>query len=196
VRFFGRRLVKDVYRNLADRKRDKVRVWTMRAIDPGGEVYTEAWGDVRQHLANQLPDGFAQTIVRQPRKLGGTTPTWMWVCPQSEPDRAGPVLDNRRAKCLGRVYKLYCPLPPWTIPAAMGLIERDDAMGDAWRDVATHRFMCRNCAGLVYESSERNWRSGDARGSAAIAWDRFVQRMSMGVVRGRDVDSQWLENRL
>jgi hypothetical protein len=79
------------------------------------------------------------------------------------------------------VSKLYWPMPVWTIPAALGL----DV--DYQQRSAPGRFACRKCWKLVYESSETHWRPDNRNDSLDIFWDRFVQRLTLGLLRGRDV---------
>ncbi len=49
----------------------------------------------------------------------------------------------------------------------------------------TEGFVCRECAGFIYESVER--RSRPLPGYRVDCWDRFVKRISGGVLGGDDV---------
>ena len=161
----GGGLVRDLYINAADRKRDEVRYWTRVPIDPAGEVFTADWGTLRRSITKFVPADFEQTVLRCFRQRAGARGQWQWRCPG----------------CGTRVYRLYWPMPVWTIAAALCSAEAaywaTQPMGEG--------FACRRCAGLVYESSEAHWKPGDA--GAAVFWDRFVQRISGGMLRGAEV---------
>jgi len=70
--------------------------------------------------------------------------------------------------CGALVFKMYLAIRPWT---AMHHLGADDGA-----DRVARRFVCRSCAKLVYESAE-----------CTDAWDRFVQRLSGGMVRGSEI---------
>ena len=93
---------------------------------------------------------------------------WGWVCPG----------------CGQWVFKLYWSTRLTTLAMVLGGAwaeaaweENDGLVGDG--------FVCRRCAGLVYESSERTSRPAPGRG--VDVWDRFVKRISGGALRGREV---------
>lgn len=183
VRVTGRRLMLEHEVNHANPKRGVTRVWTPTAegLDPGGDVWSAEWGQARQGLAERLPEAFEQRLKRVERGLGGggvETPSALrsrvrqWGCPREQ------------GGCGGLFYKLYLPLPTWSLLAVMA----------GWRmPVEMHglRFRCKGCAGLVYESAERSsspgvLTSGERR--RVDAWDRFVKRVSGGLLTRRCVE--------
>jgi len=171
LRRYGKLLVRDVYVNAADRKRDGVRVWTLRAIEPGGQVSSAPWGQARLGLADLVPVGFEQQLARRLRRITGRCEQWQWVCP----------------RCGQRVYKLYWPMPTWTLAASVLGVSSAQLCG--WMDGQwKEAFSCRRCAALVYESSEAHWRADEA--GQAVFWDRFVRRMTVGLVRGGDMGTR------
>lgn len=165
--------------NRADGKRSTWRVWTRQAVDPSGQVWAEPWwGGGVAHLAQSLPEvfshRFSQTLLRTHRCLGEKSMVWEWLC----------------AGCGQRVAKVYRPVPVLTVGAWLGEqpVGNDDTEGAG--DLSEGRneggkFLCRRCAGLIYESSERT--SRPARGRVVNVWDRFVKRVSGGELCGRDV---------
>ena len=131
-------------------------------IDPGGEVWAGPWGTLRRMVIEDVADDFEQRLRRAHRPVGRQRGMWQWQCPG----------------CGRWCYKLYWPMPTVTIQRRLdcGSELRDE--GDA---IAERGFSCRRCAKLVYESVERT-------GQAVDVWGRFVQRISEGVLRGRDVN--------
>lgn len=186
-RIEGKRLMLDHFVNRANIKRSVTRVWTpgFYGLDPGGEVWSANWGSLRTDLAAKVQPSFVQQLTRVDRKLGGLTssvPTgfrvrsrvWQWVCPEVD------------GGCGRLVYKLYLPMPYWTLAQAFGDVgglEMDDSTPSA-------RFLCLRCAGLVYESAELGatpgWRKGGSRRRVDVL-DRLVKRLSGGVLRRREV---------
>ncbi|QNN25332.1 MerR family DNA-binding transcriptional regulator [Planctomycetales bacterium ZRK34] len=69
-------------------------------------------------------------------------------------------------RCGQQVFKVYLAMGPWTARHYLG----NEAV------MIGERFACRRCAELVYESAE-----------CTEAWDRFVQRLSGGLMRGEEV---------
>lgn len=159
------RLWRDVYVNEADRKRDEVLVWGERPVEPGGEVWSLDWGTLRLGLVNMVPMDFEQTLERVARACAGRSVVRRWRCPD----------------CGESVGKLYWPMPVWTIPAALA----SAAVAAAARQPMGEGFACRLCAGLIYESAERG--SRPRRGRHVDVWDRFVKRISGGLLRGAEV---------
>ena len=90
--------------------------------------------------------------------------------------------DVEQALALRRLLQLL------VLPCAVepGCLELVVAVLDAEVETVGERFVCRKCAGLVYESAERTSRGG-AAGIRVDVWDRLVQRISGGVLRGREV---------
>lgn len=195
----GKRLMLEHFHNVANTKRSVTRVWTpgFYGLDPGGEVWSGDWGSLRTDLAQKVDPSFVQQLARVDRKLGlavrasacessegsfkpnpgakaPSARVFQWVCPEAD-DGCGRL-----------VYKLYLPIPYWTLVQAFGDVgglEMDDSAPLA-------RFLCLRCAGLVYESAELGatpgWRKGGSRRRVDVL-DRLVKRLSGGVLRRREV---------
>jgi len=189
-RVTGKRLMLEYFLNRADRKRSKARVWTpgFYGLDPGGEVYAADWGSLRTGLAQKVDPSFEQQLQRVDRRLcdasrsGGTgkrirSRVFQWICPAYD------------GGCGRLVYKLYLPMPYWTLVDVYAGKFAHDAPPP--RDEAVPAaFLCLRCAGLVYESSECTASPGtrkDGSRRRVNAMDRAIKRMSGGVLRGRDV---------
>lgn len=96
---------------------------------------------------------------------------WQWVCPEAD------------GGCGRLVYKLYLPMPTWTLVSAMGGAS-EPARSDGLA------FRCLRCAGLLYESAERRSSPGVRKDGSRRRVDtqvRFIKRISCGVLRGRDL---------
>ena len=161
---------------LARGARGEVRVWTRTAVDPNGGVWSPPWGTLREGLAEDVPLDFRQLIRRGTMRLPQGAGLAAWQCP----------------KCAEWAAKVYMPMPVWTIARAMGK-DRDDTPPEV-RLAEAGGFFCRRCVGLIYESAERtswggktNKRRPSADRRRVAAWDRFVKRISGGVLRGGDV---------
>jgi len=187
----GGRLILEHVVNRANSKRSATRVWTPSAdgLDPGGAVWAADWGRLRVGLAKRVPAGFVQELQRVDRRLvgqgtAGRVPmrviripsrVFQWVCPQAD------------GGCGRRVYKLFMPMPAWTLWQVMGGLDTGEPDGGC--DVA---FLCKSCAGLIYESSERSSSPGVRRSGQPRrldVWDRFLKRISGGVLTGGDLRS-------
>lgn len=184
----GRRLMLAYFLNRADRKRSWARVWTPGAegLDPGGAVWSGDWGQTRAGLAERVSDGFVQQLQRVDRRLGrsdtGTQApsarVFQWVCPEVE------------GGCGALVYKVYLPMPWWTMQRVFGDTVGLERVGDPGAETPYARFLCLRCAGLVYESAERGSSPGKGRNGRrrrVNVLDRLVKRQSGGVLVGRDV---------
>ncbi|MBX2852763.1 MAG: hypothetical protein KTR15_13595 [Phycisphaeraceae bacterium] len=190
-RVAGKRLMLEHFVNRADRKRSTTRVWTpsFDGLDPGGEVWSGDWGETRAGLADRVSEGFVQQLQRVDRKLGGLTssvPTglrvrsrvWQWVCPEVD------------GGCGRRVYKLYLPMPWWTMQRVFGDRAGLEAGVDPCAEAPSARFLCLRCAGLVYESAELGSTPARLKGGSrrrVDVLDRLIKRQSGGVLRRRDV---------
>lgn len=163
------RIVMDLYPKRGGKKNrcSEKRVWTRSPLDPAGDVYAGPWGTIRQHIAQRVPHDFQQSLLRTHRYLRTTVMAFM-RCP----------------KCAKWMKNLYWPQPIWTLRMASGHqgieASREELCG--WY---TDGFVCRECAGFVYESVER--RSRPLPGYRVDCWDRFVRRISGGVLGGDDV---------
>lgn len=188
----GKRLMLEYFLNRADRKRSEARVWTPSALglDPGGEVWSGDWGETRAGLANRVSEGFVQTLQRVDRELGPpggianagvrapSARVFQWVCPEVD------------GGCGRLVYKLFLPMPWWTMERVFGDFDGLDEGTDPGAEAANARFLCLRCAGLVYESAELGsvcGRRKDGSRRRLNDFDRLVKRQSGGVLRGRDV---------
>lgn len=187
----GKRLMLEHFVNRANVKRSTTRVWTpsFYGLDPGGEVWSGDWSETRAGLADRVSDGFEQQLQRVDRKLGGLTSmvstgmrvrsrVFQWVCPAEE------------GGCGRLVYKLFLPMPWWTMERVFG----QEAGGEQGRDPGAEapgaRFLCLRCAGLVYESAELGSTPGrrkDGSRRRVNVFDRLVKRHSGGVLQGRYV---------
>ena len=189
-RVIGRRLVLDYTVNRADRKRDVVRVWTPLAygVDPGGEVAQADWGSACRSLVDRVPGGFEQGLVRRRRRLSARSVVWEWRCPA----------EVRGCGCW--VAKLYWPMPVWTLGARVSEVEAARCRGvlEHWRgecdagEFIAGGFRCRRCAGMVYESAERGSSPGrrvDGTPRRVDVWDRYVRRLSGGVLTGSALEA-------
>jgi hypothetical protein len=127
------------------------------------------WGDGVGCLAGRVGAGFSQTLVRTHRCLGARSVVWEWLC----------------GGCGRRVAKVYLPMRVLRVGAWLGA-DVAGGGGGAGESGVGGGFVCRRCAGLVYESSERTSRPGPGR--AVDVWDRFVKRVSGGVLGGGDVE--------
>ncbi|MCH8342691.1 MAG: hypothetical protein IH983_01745 [Planctomycetes bacterium] len=143
------------------------RVWTRRPIDPSGDVICGPWGQMRQALPDRISRFWQQTLLRSHRPTTPGAYIRFFACP----------------RCRRWMKNVYWPMPVWTIAQAMGLQIQESRMASAalW----SKGFICRHCAGLIYESVER--RSRPSPGRHVDVWDRFVQRVSGGMLRGREV---------
>ncbi|MEM6259712.1 MAG: hypothetical protein AAGI37_15640 [Planctomycetota bacterium] len=186
----GKRLMLEHCHNVANPKRSTTRVWTpgYHGIDPGGGVWSADWGTLRVGLADKVPLGFEQQLQRVDRKLGrqatgrpaspATPPrsrVWQWVCSGAD------------GGCGRLVYKLYLPMPFWTLVDAYAGRYNDPPMVDPQPGVPS-AFLCLKCAGLLYESAERRASPGkkkDGTRRRVNTADRFVKRISGGVVTAR-----------
>lgn len=179
-RVTGRRLMLEHDLNRANPKRSVTRVWTpgYHGLDPGGEVWSGPWGQARRGLIQKVPADLTQQLVRVDRRLGGDGPdgsagrvacrVMLWVCPAQS------------GGCGRRVYKLYLPMPAWTLVEAIG-----GGAGRRPMDAEDAAFVCQRCAGLVYESSER--RSSPGKGPSGQrrrvdVFARFIRRVSGGAL--------------
>lgn len=194
----GKRLMLEHCHNRANPKRSVTRVWTpgVHGLDPGGEVWSADWGTLRLGLAETIRPSFVQELRRVDRELGaggrfaspatrqGKAPqarVWQWVCPEAE------------GGCGRLVYKLYRPMPFWTLVDAFAGLAGEAACVEPGLGLgggSPLAFLCLRCAGLVYESSERTSSPGARKGGVrrrVDAKDRFVKRISGGVLRGREV---------
>ncbi|MBI1338046.1 MAG: hypothetical protein GC164_13950 [Phycisphaera sp.] len=166
--------------NRADRKRDAVRFWTRVPFDVSMRVNTHGpWGSVRRGLVRHVPEDFEQRLEWE-RDTNDRGEPGRWVCPG----------------CGRFVERMYWPVRFWTVLAHLAgeMLELGDRM-------VGEGFSCRRCAGLWYESNEGSWgrlRVGEEGGgdmgitkckgrSRAIAWDRFVRRLTGGLLRGDEV---------
>jgi hypothetical protein len=139
------------------------------SVDPSGQVWSMPWGDIRRSLHEKVGDDFYQEIVRVRRVIGAQGGMWQWVCPG----------------CGTLAFKLYLPIRVWTMQRWFGSedhLTMDEREAESNRRL--HSFVCRRCAGLVYESAERRRGEGDGRRE----WDLFVKRFSGGALRGREVE--------
>lgn len=187
----GGRLMLEHFVNRANVKRSVTRVWTPKyfGLDPGGEVWSGDWGETRKDLADRVSEGFVQQLQRVDRKLGGLTcgvPTgfrvrsrvWQWVCPAVD------------GGCDRLVYKVYLPMPWWTMLRVFGDVAGLEQGADPGAEASSARFLCLRCAGLVYESAELGSSPGIRKGGTrrrVNVFDRLVKRQSGGVLRGHDV---------
>ncbi len=170
------RIVMDVYPKRGGKvNRCSVkRVWTRSPIDPTGDIYAGPWGTIRQHIAQRIPQDFQQSLLRTHRYLRTTVMAFM-RCP----------------KCAKWMKNLYWPQPIWTLKMASGLASADlrhpgteGSTNELYRWF-TDGFVCRECAGFIYESVEH--RSRPAPGYRVDSWDRFVKRISAGLLHGCEV---------
>ncbi len=167
------RIVMDVYPKRGGKKNrcSEKRVWTRSPLDPAGDVYAGPWGTIRQYIAQRVPRDFQQSLLRTHRYLRTTVMAFM-RCP----------------KCAKWMKNLYWPQPIWTLEMAMGMASRGQGIEGSREELYRRYadgFVCRECAGFVYESVER--RSRPAAGYRVDCWDRFVRRVSGGVLGGDDV---------
>ncbi len=193
-RVAGKRLMLEHEHNRANPKRSVTRVWTpgFTGLDPGGAVWSPAWGELRVGLVDRLEDGFVQRLYRVDRALGlaeGASAPGSHQAESDKPAVQAPasrvfqwLCPEQAGGCGRAVYKLYLPMPNWTLIAAThggaAPVERD---GPA--------FLCRRCAGLIYESAERSATPGrrvDGSARRVDAWDRFIRRLSGGALAGGD----------
>jgi hypothetical protein len=199
----GKRLMLEYFLNRADRKRSQARVWTpgFYGIDPGGEVWSGDWGETRAGLADRVSEGFVQQLQRVDRRLGSaerasargssralgkpntgaqapSARVFQWLCPEID------------GGCGRRVYKLYLPMPWWTMQRVFGDAAGSEQGVDPGAEAPSARFLCLKCAGLVYESAELGSSPGIRKGGTrrrVNVLDRLIKRQSGGVLRGGDV---------
>ncbi|MCZ6850388.1 MAG: hypothetical protein O7F17_01970, partial [Planctomycetota bacterium] len=138
------------------------------------DVICGPWGQMRQALPDRISRRWQQTLLRSHRPTTPGAYIRFFACP----------------RCQRWMKNVYWPMPVWTI--ALALASRDATHPEAPAGVPRplpHRypcgFVCRICAGLIYESVER--RSRPLPGRHVDVWDRFVQRISGGMLRGREV---------
>lgn len=204
----GRRLMLEHFHNEANPKRSKTHVWTpgYHGLDPSGEVWSdELWAPTRAGLADKVAPSFVQQLQRVDRKLGAAegasapgseraldisnpgakapsaksprARVWQWLCPEAD------------GGCGRPVYKLYLPMPVWTLLRVFGEqngLEPGVSPGAG----APKAFLCQRCAGLIYESAERGSSPGRRKGGKrrrVDPMDRLIKRMSGGVLRRQDV---------
>ncbi len=159
----GKVLTIDRYVNRADRKRDDLRVWSPTPVDPGGRIVSGPWGGLNRRLHERVPADWLQLLRGRRGKQ-----CWGWSCP----------------RCEAWVYKLYWPARVTTL----GMVVGSPWAHRAWEEhgaLVGEGFVCRRCAKLMYESTERTSRPEPGR--TVDPWDRFVKRISGGVLRGGEV---------
>lgn len=147
-------------------------VWTPDGLDPAGEVWSPSWGARRRHMIDDLPEDFQQMLLRVQRPIGAQGAQWQWVCPS----------------CEKMVFKVYLPMLPLDIRQHLHVPPKPGGppRGYYAPEKGAARFVCRKCAGLVYESAERTSKDGD--GKACDWFDRFIQRLTRGALRGSDLE--------
>jgi len=159
------RVVMDVYprRSRRNTHRADRQVWTRSPIDPTGDLLTGPWNTIRQGLADRIPLEWTQVVERTHKCLGTISIMRFFRCPD----------------CGRWTTKLLLPCSIWTMLQALDLCERLPGAAD--------HFTCWRCAGVIYESAERT--SRPAPGRRVNTWDRFVKRISAGVLRDHDFPS-------
>ena len=164
-------------------------VYTPSPIDPNGFNASgpdRMWGSLWQHMWEKLPEEFVQTAGRVPmyQTRGGRRvfKRWKWVCP----GRIGP--NGEYIGCGRTCYRLYGPLPPWTVPEALDdrleiEMPGDSGLAGAWSPGFTdwsrgqRSFACSECWGL------RNFSLLGPEG-----WNLFVTHLTGGLLYGHEVE--------
>lgn len=160
-------------------------VWSSGPLNPGaleGEPPDAVWGTLWQHMADDFPLEFLQTIrrvarwrtpSRRERGAGqegeGLFAGWAWLCPGRPDGRGG------RIPCSRRCRWLYCPRPVWTLAKHLGQ-EMPIAMPAL--DPAACFFACADCWRVVrpFVASPR------------ASWNAFVTHITAGLLTGREVE--------
>ncbi len=170
----GRIVMEYDYRgNGTDKHRARKRVWTRSPIDPTGEIHAgeaQWWGAVRRFLSDCVPIEFEQIVQRTHRMLGNLAMVRFMRCP----------------KCSRWVYKLFLPMTVGTMGGMLGKDSLPEPFHENKKCLGGLLFMCGRCAKLIYESAEKGSRPG--KGRSVDQWDRFVKRISGGVLKGREVE--------
>ncbi|MFN3165932.1 MAG: hypothetical protein ACE37H_02595 [Phycisphaeraceae bacterium] len=158
-------------------------VWCDGALDPGasrGRPPSAWWGLAWMTLAERIPQGFEQGVVREPRWIGYRNEGerfrgWWWRCPGLVATGAG---------CGRRVQVLYAPLPAWTIGRALGIEDGLDVEGlsGRWLPGVMDRW-----AGRRSLACERCWRIRRTTMTNATGWNDLVTHLSGGLLYGREV---------
>lgn len=183
-------------------KRGEILVWTRSSVDTGGVVWSGPWGAQVRELSRRVPLEFEQVLCRRVKFLPQGSRLERWCCPDCG-EWVAKVYWAQRVRRMGEESRhaesqareggasgVDAGAQAWE--EAMGELE-GRAEGQAGvsapaRGAGRHPgkgFVCRRCADLIYESAERTSKAG--RHGTANIWNRFVQRISGGVLRGRDV---------
>lgn len=146
-------------------------VWTPSGLDPAGEVWSPSWGARRRHMIDDLTDDFQQNLWRVRRPIGAQGAQWQWLCPA----------------CGAMVFKVYLPMLPLDVRQHLHVPLKPGGPPRGYYTLTDDaaRFVCRKCAGLVYESTELT--SKDSAGKPCDWFDRFIQRMTRGALKAGDL---------
>ncbi len=163
------RIVMDLYPRGSHRNthRANKQIWTRSPVDPAGDLLTGPWGTIQQGLVQRIPLDWTQVVERTHKCLGTMSIMRFFRCPD----------------CACWTTKLMLPCTIWTMLDAVGL--RSTPPAACGFAPPTDHFTCWRCANLKYESAERT--SHPAPGRRVNTWHRFINRISAGVLRGRDV---------
>ena len=141
------------------------RVWTVRPLAPGGVVTADPRTVSCEDLSVCVGEGYRQTLGWVNRGHFHNTRMYFWECPL----------------CGGLARKLFWPVPTMTLGR---FYAGEPHVGHAMPE----GFACLRCAGLWYDF--RDQYVNPRTGKGYDAWDRYVQRVSGGVLRGCDVDRE------
>ncbi len=167
-------------------------VYTPSPIDPNAfdaRPPLALWGSLWQGMWESLPEQFMQTADRLPRyRLTNGRwlfRGWTWICP----GRVGA--DAVHRNCGRTCNRLFGPLPPWTVPQALGdklEVEAPELPGAPGADDAWSPGFSDPLSGRRSLACKACWGVRDISLIGPDGWNTFVTHATGGLLYGSEVD--------